>query len=190
MADQAPTPESPPETSPNGEAASSPDSSTAPSSRRAASLFIGDPGPAFDERHAADQPALPVAEPVVELPGWEEDTVRGILVAEGAGVHTVFGVAEDDWLWLEHELDAMVGPLTRILNRYPATRAAAGTGDEVAVVIALGGHISRSYLTRKAELAVAQAQDQPEPVTGARAPEGTGADASAVGAGGGWQVSG
>jgi len=160
-------------------------------------VFVGDPGPAFDHEQAAAQPAPELAPQVAVLDQlWEEDTVRSILRAEGAAVHTLVGVTDDDWVWLEHELDAIAPPLTRILNRYPATRAAAGAGDEAAVVIALGGHATRSYIARKAELAARMAEQQPEPVTGVHAPPGTGPDqdpAAAAAAGvvpGGWTTGG
>jgi hypothetical protein len=172
----APTPSPPP---PDAPADSSTDSAPASStSRRAAGLFIDDPGPAFDSKQAAAEPAPEPPAPelaagVVDV-GWEEDTVRSLLSAEGQVVHSLAGVADDDWLWLSHELDAIAPPLTRILNRYPALRAAAEAGDGMAVMIALGGHVTRSYMTRRAELVAAAAEAPAEPVTGVRAPEGTG----------------
>jgi hypothetical protein len=172
---QAPTPSpTPPDAPADSSTASAPASST---SRRAAGLFIGDPGPAFDSKQAAAEPA-PEPAPAPELGvvevGWEEDTVRSLLSAEGQVVHTLAGVDDDDWLWLQHELDAIAPPLTRILNRYPALRAAAEAGDGMAVMIAMGGHVTRSYMTRRAELVAAAAEAPAEPVTGVRAPEGTG----------------
>jgi hypothetical protein len=159
-------------------------SSSAPTSR-AAGLFIGDPGPAFDADQAAREPApeLAAGEPPLvadALPAWEEDAVRSILTAQGNLVHGVAGVAEDDWIYLQHELDAIAPPLTRILNRVPALRAAAEAGDGIAVMIGLGGYTVRSYTARRAELQ-AQAQEQlPEPVTGVAAPPGTGPEPQEV----------
>jgi hypothetical protein len=170
----------PPDAAADSSADSAPASPT--TSRRAAGLFIGDPGPAFDSKQAAAEPAPeppPELTPVVEV-GWEEDTVRSLLSAEGQVVHSLAGVGDDDWLWLAHELDAIAPPLTRILNRYPALRAAAEAGDGMAVMIGLGGHVTRSYMTRRAELVAAAAEQPAEPVTGVRAPEGTGAPEEAI----------
>jgi hypothetical protein len=170
-------PESPPPSQNDG-AASSDDSAKGSARARstdatAAGVFVGDPGPAFDPKAAAEAPAVAPAPGLAELPVWEEDTVRSVLTAKGAVLHAAVGVAEDDWLYLEHELDSIAPPLTRILNRYDVTRAAAEGGDALAVMIGLGGYAGRSYMTRRAELAAAE-DVEPEPVTGVRAPEGTG----------------
>lgn len=178
---QRPSQDQPPSPSPSEAPASSDASAkgSAPASPTdGAGVFIGDAGPAFDPGSAPAAEPAP-APPLIEAPGWEEDTVRSILTAQGAVVHTLAGVAEDDWLYLEHELGAIAPPLTRILNRYDALRAAAGTGDEMALLIGLSGYVSRSYMTRRAELAVA-ADLEPEPITGVRAPAGTSGDQDPV----------
>lgn len=154
-------------------------------------MFVGDPGPGFDPAGAPEPELAPPAglEPVAE---WEEGTVRSILTAKGTVLHMAVGVGEEEWLYLQHELDAIAPPLTRILNRYPVTRAAAEGGDAIAVMIGLGGYVSRSYIERRAALADAE-QAEPEPVTGVSAPPGTGpehdpAQQAALGEQPGWST--
>jgi hypothetical protein len=148
----------------------------------ATSAFIADPGPDFDPKRSPgpEPPPAPEEATIHALPeappGWEVETVRDILTAQGQAAHAVFGVGEEDWAYTEGDLVSISRPLTRILNRYDATRAAAGTGDEIAVVIGFGGYIGRSYAERKAVLDAlrAQAEAAPEPITGVAAEPGTG----------------
>jgi hypothetical protein len=190
--DSSPHPSPTPSPDPDAAAASSPASAPASStSRRPRALaggLVGDPGPAFDGKAAGDAPPLAAApaEPLIALE-WDEGTVRSILTAQGAVVHGLVGVADDDWIYLQHELEAIAPPLTRVLNRYDALRAAAGTGDELALMIGLGGYVSRSWMTRKAELALRE-EEEPEPVTGVRAPDGTGPPDAALGGPDQWQT--
>jgi hypothetical protein len=172
-------PSATPSVSPNGPPAedSSPGSPTASApasktpSRAAAGVFIADPGPPFDARAAAAAPPPdPVGEPLPLLM-WEEDTVRGVLTAQGAALHLAVGVGEQDWKYLEGELDTICGPLTRILNHYPATQALAAGGDAIAASIGLGAYGLRSILERRAVLAARQAAA--EPVTGVPAAAGS-----------------
>ncbi len=170
------TPAESPEQKPDAPAAASAPLSTASS----AASFVGDPGPDFEpgteyarEGFAPPEPGAEIAGPApVEL-AWEEDSVRSILTAKGSAIHALAGVAEQDWLYTEADLMAIAPPLTRILNRYPVTQAAAGAGDELAVVIAFGGYGMRSYTERKAVL---EDQEQAEelPSSGRAAEPGTG----------------
>lgn len=141
-------------------AASSAASSTA---SRTASPLVGDAGPAFDPSSA--QAPEPQAElhALPELEGWEQDVVEGLLTAQGSAAHALAGIGEQDWVYTEHDLAAIAPPLTRILNRYPATRAAAGTGDELAVMIGLGGYVTRSYVERRSVL-MARAMEEEVPI--------------------------
>jgi hypothetical protein len=177
-----PSPESPesPSESPGDAAASSAASSKAPSA------FVEDPGPVFDEeaaaKWAAEQPE-PVAPGLEErgelhalptpLLEWERDRVEQLLRAQGAAAHALFGVGAQDWAYTQEDLEAIAPPLTNILNRYDATRAAAAAGDELALAIAFGGYASRSYFERLAILR-AQAAQPDEPITGQPAEPGTG----------------
>lgn len=179
--ERTPTPpsaERPPEEETRAAAADSPPS---PRASSAASAFVGDPGPDFEPGNAREGFEAPEpggadlhAPPPAEL-GWEEDSVRSILTAKGAAIHALAGVAEEDWLYTEADLAAIAPPLTRILNRYPVTQAAAGAGDELAVVIAFGGYGMRSWAERKAMLdALADAEEIP--ASGRAAEPGTGPD--------------
>jgi hypothetical protein len=173
--DPSPPSASPSAESPNGQASSeaSPTGSAPASttSRAASGVFIDDPGPAFDARAAAavPQPEPVAAEPLPSLM-WEEQMVRGVLTAQGAALHMAVGVGESDWKYLETELDTIAGPLTRILNHYPATQALAAGGDAMAASIGFGAYGLRSILERRAVLAAREAGA--EPITGVPAPPG------------------
>lgn len=180
--DPAHPPASPTSPSPNGQPDSSAASPTASepaprTSRAAGGVFIGDPGPAFDAKAAGDAPTPAPAEPIPWLQ-WEEDTVRGVLTAQGAAVHLAIGVGDEDWLYVKSELDTIAPPLTRILNTYDATRAAAAGGDAIAAAIGFGAYGMRSIMERRAVLA--ERDEGPQPVTGVRAPEGTGGEHDAA----------
>lgn len=142
------------------------------------SPFMADAGPTFDPERQAEPErehervgelhALPDAPPM-----WEEDSVRTTLRAKGSAIHAIAGVTDADWLYTAADLDAIAPPLTRILNRHDLTRAAAGTADEIAVVIGFGGYITRSYRERRAALAL-EGELEDVPITGEPAPPGTG----------------
>jgi hypothetical protein len=157
---------SPTDPSPNGEEPSG-DSSTA--SPPADSAFVGDPGPAFDPE--APAPEAPEPRPDAELhalpglEGWEQDAVESLLRGQGAVLHAVAGVGDQDWLYTEDDLAAIAPPLTRILNRYPATRAAAGSGDELALMLGLGAYATRSWAERRDVLEQLR-EEEPVPITG------------------------
>lgn len=166
----------PPKTSPGAEDSST-RSATAPSSDGALSnvraldgAFVAEPGPAFDAEAHAHEPEPTPALALEEPPGWQEEQVATLLRTQGLLVHQAIAVDKEteEWRYTEAELRAIGGPLTRILNRYDATRAAAGTGDELAVVIGLGGYVVRSYGVRRGALrAQAALEDQgPQPITG------------------------
>jgi hypothetical protein len=69
----------------------------------------------------------------------------------------------------DEDLDRIAPPLTRILNRYDATRAAAVAGDEGLVIVGLGAYVGRNY-TRRRRLIAARNAAGPQPITG-RGPE-------------------
>jgi hypothetical protein len=158
---QDPSPSQPESPSPNGATASSPRSEPASTS----SAFVADPGPAFDPQTAGPQPE-PLAELELELLGWEEEQVRQMLEAQGLVLHTVAAVDKDsgEWLYTAAELRAIAGPLTRILNSYDVTRAAAGTADPIVMMIGLSGYVTRSYGERRRLLA--ELAGPPVPITG------------------------
>ena len=152
-------------------------SSTASSKGSPTSAFVADPGEPFDPRGAAAEPVEPELEaaPPALIPEWSADVVRGLLEAQGNLAHTLVAVDKesDEWLYTRADLAAIAPPLTRILNRYDATRAAAGAGDEAAVVLGLSGYVLRSYSTRRASLG-RQRPSGPQPVSGRAASPGSG----------------
>lgn len=167
----------PEETEPSPEPINGPESeedfSTESSRASAGSPFVADAGPGFDPEHAAPGPeAPPAAEPDVLLElGWEEETVATLLDTQGQLLHGAIGVAEQDWLHTQADLKAIGGPLTRILNRYEPTRAAAAMGDPVALALGLGAYGVRSARERAAVL---KALEPEVPITGEAAPPGSG----------------
>lgn len=163
----SPSPSSEGNANPAGEAASSKGSSTA--SATSAAAFIGDPGPAFDAEGAADLPAPePAAAQLSPDVEWEEATIRNLLTAKGEVLHTAIAVDKDsdEWRYTTGDLHAIAPPLTRILNRYDATRAAAATGDELALIIGLVGYAGRSIAERRVAIAAHQEHEAPAPITG------------------------
>lgn len=153
----SPSPQDPPSSRPAEEEAASSTASSAASN--GAGAFFADAGPAFDADSAADQ-APPVADEVPSELAWGPETVEGLLVAQGQVMHTAIGKAEQDWVYTRDELRAIAPPLTRILNRYDATRAAAASGDELALLIGLTGYVGRSVGERRRALAELRADEE------------------------------
>jgi hypothetical protein len=133
------------ETTPRDEAVDSSEDSAASSTSNGHG-FIADPGPAHDP-----EAAPPPDEPAPELldAAWDPEVVKGLLTAQGQALHTFAGKGADDWVYTRDELRAIAPPLTRILNRYDATRMAAATGDEFALIIGLTGYVGRSITVRR-----------------------------------------
>jgi hypothetical protein len=159
--------------SPSPAAGASPTSATGSSS---GSRFDVDPGPRFDEdgRPPADERAAPAID-VGELPAselWQEDRLKRLLMAQGMVLHTVAAVdkASTEWVYTQNDLAAIAPPLTAILNRYDATRAAAAAGDELALLVGLGGYVARSYRERRHALDALGEPLQPVPTPGVRQP--------------------
>ena len=163
-----PSPQSP---SPSDAPASSNGSQTGSSRASAPAGFVADPG-SFDPGRAAERgervaQEMPAQEPAEIVPyiEWDRDQVRDFLVAQGAAVHAVAGKSENDWVYTEAELVALSGPLTRVLNRYDVTRAAAGAGDELALALGFGAYAGRSWQERMQALRELEAQPE-VPVSG------------------------
>ncbi|MGI8412664.1 MAG: hypothetical protein ACR2QA_09255 [Solirubrobacteraceae bacterium] len=130
---------------------------------------MADPGPAFDPQHAPSAPEVELEGELalVAAEGWQEQTIKDLLVTQGNVTNWVLRLAPDDdtWKQTEEDLRAIAGPMTRILNRYDATRAAAAAGDEIALVAAVSAYGARNYTHRRRLLARIAAQE-PEPITG------------------------
>ncbi|HUR85657.1 MAG TPA: hypothetical protein VMY78_09950 [Solirubrobacteraceae bacterium] len=148
----------------NGAPASSPASE--PASTSGGGAFVADPGPAFDPAGAPEPDPTAFAPELVDL-GWEEEQVRSLLEAQGVVLHTVAAIDKDsaEWLYTATELRAIAGPLTRILNTYDVTRAAAGSADPLILMVGLSGYVTRSYSERRRLLAELVEQP-PVPITG------------------------
>lgn len=140
-----------PSPSPADEAASSAES--APDSPTSSGGVIGDAGPEFDPEAAAGQPQVLQPDEVLEPEQlWDPDTIESILRLKGRALHSVIGVAEEDWLYTELDLQAIAPPLQRILNRYEPTRALAKHADPLVVGVAFLGYGVRSLEERAAVL--------------------------------------
>lgn len=170
----SPSPSPPPSPSPAPAAASGKGSSAG----KTAGRFSVDPGPAFDAEHRPQtEPVAEVEPEVVQL--WDERRVRVLLGAKGAALHALVAVEKEstEWVYTQRDLEAIAPPLTAILNRYDATRAAAAAGDELAVAIGFFGYAGRSWRERQQALARLAAQE-PVPVTGVAAPREDAAQAA------------
>jgi hypothetical protein len=176
---QRQTPSPSPSESPSGDQAESAPSPTA-SSGPAADGFFADAGPAFDPERAPDAELLvdELAADEILPEGWEIETVRSLLVTQGQITHLVLRVGdagdETTWRHTEDDLRAIAPPLTRMLNRYDATRAAAAAGDEISLVAGLTTYATRNYIARRRLLAQAAGQRVDVPVSGRAAEPDTG----------------
>lgn len=171
---RSPSPETTPSPSTSHGAEGRSRSSSAGSS---AHSFVSDPGPTFDPKAAPEAPE--VEEPELEIDEWDEQRVRELLNLQGEITHAALRVGPDDedtWKHTRRDLDTIAPPLTRILNRYDVTRAAAAAGDEILLVTAVGRYGFTNY-TKRRRLLKAQQPQGPQPVSGAEAPEDTGPEA-------------
>lgn len=173
---------SPPQTSPpeapEEEAGSSADSARASEKDSPANGFVADAGPAFEP---GDDEGPPEAGGAADLHvlesevAWDEQALGGLLRAKGQVLHSLAGVGERDWEYTDADIAAIAPPLARILNRYPATKAAAGSADPLALTIAASAMVARSMGERRAVLAELEAEEEhEEPVTGVPASPGSG----------------
>src|SRR5436305_6271211 len=155
---EVPSPDSPPAS----ERGSQPASGGTP--------FIEEPGPAFDPETAEAPPLFEEeeAEEPFEVILWTEESTRRWLLLQGEVTHGFIGVAEIDWKHTEADLVSIAGPLSRILNRYPTTRAVAMYDDPLSVAFGFGMYAVRSGNERRRALAARAAEE--EPVTGVPAP--------------------
>lgn len=163
-----PSPSPPPsrETTPPPGAASS-----AASARGSRSEFVEDAGPEFDPEAAAAEappPPDPEAPPALE-PEWEEQTIRDVLGIQGRLLHAAIGVAEEDWIHTDVDLQAIAPPLARIFNRYEPIRRYAGHADPLMLAIAFGSYGTRSLLERRQVLAAMAPEEDTQPIPPAEA---------------------
>lgn len=130
--------------------------------------FVADAGPRFDPEAA--QEAGPVPLHVLEV-AWEPGRIKTMVRAQGLLTHDLVGVGEQDWLWKEHELEALAEPMANTLNKIPATRAAAAVSDELTVGAVMFEYAARSIRERRQVLVARKRAEQAQqprvrPVTG------------------------
>jgi hypothetical protein len=94
-----------------------------------------------------------------------EAQVRELLIAQGALVHGFLAIEKgsEEWVWLQAELDAIVPPLTRIVNRYDFLRRAAEHADPLPIGMALFSYTQRSLAERGRTQAEHVASEEAEP---------------------------
>lgn len=137
--------------------------------------LLGDAGPAFNPEDVPDDEARVELAPEAGAGGanWQQARVRALLKTKGELVHNFLAVdkASGEWRYTDADLAAIAPPLTRILNRYDATRAAAAVGDEAELMVGLFGYAARSYSERRIAIARLRAAAAAEEQAG-RAPAG------------------
>jgi hypothetical protein len=81
-----------------------------------------------------------------DVPQVDETVVRTMLRAVGGGLGYSLGDEDvpEHWRFTERELDDLTPPLTRIVNRNAKLRRAVIRGDEMAVMVAVGGYMGRN----------------------------------------------
>lgn len=165
-----------------GESENEEDSSPASATGSPSSDFIGDAGPAFDAKAAAqDPPPEPPADDVgaelESLEQWEVEVISSLLATKGRVLHAGIGVAAEDWKYTELDLAAIAPPLTRIMNRYPAIAKYAPYADPITIFTAMSAYTARSMHERRqvlAEIRAEQTEEEIEPGgEGAEAPDPT-----------------
>jgi hypothetical protein len=77
------------------------------------------------------------------------------------------------WLHTQRDLRAIAPPLTRILNRYDVTRAAAAAGDEALLAAGLLRYGTGNVVKTRRAMAARRAQGE-QPITGRAAEPDTG----------------
>jgi hypothetical protein len=143
--------------------------------------FVTDPGPAFDPEAGPAEPELETIDRLEDL-GWEEATIREALSTQGELLHELARwrlaldeeEAEDVWMHTDRDLRAIAPPLTRILNRYDVTRAAAVAGDEALLAAGIARYGARNVIKTRRLLAMQRARVQEVPSSGRAAEPGTG----------------
>lgn len=130
--------------------------------------FVGNAGPRFDPEQA--QEAGPVPLHVLDV-AWEPGRIKTMVRAQGLLTHDLVGVGQQDWLWKDHELEALAEPMANTLNKIPATRAAAAVSDELTVGAVMFEYAARSIRERRQVLGARKAREQAKqprvrPVTG------------------------
>lgn len=138
-----------------------------------ADLTIGPPPePEVESTPAVDDVGLDVDDlgGLESAPHIDESIVRSLLKGLGGAVGYVAG--DDDvpehWRFTDGELDALVPPLTRIINRRPQLARAVARGDEATVALVLAGYAGRNVAAgRKAKEARGERDGEAGPAAAA-----------------------
>jgi hypothetical protein len=136
--------------------------------------FFEEPGPEFDPDAGPTDPTFSEDEDPLVEEGWKESTIKELLATQGELVHFLLRVGDDEldpdsWKHTQEDLRRIAPPLTRMLNRYDVTKAAAVAGDEASLAAALAAYGGKNYIQRRRLLAQLAAHQQPRPVTGVAA---------------------
>lgn len=120
------------------------------------------PEPADYLEELGEPPSEPPSEPAIEAPAvetqetpevvWEEETVRGALMAVGAAAHKAWGIAERDWALTQKDLNRIAPPLTRVANRIRPVAALAPAADPLLIAAGFAVYGLRSAVERSEEL--------------------------------------
>ncbi len=120
----------------------------APTDQRVESEILGQLGTELDEELGLlEEEGEGAAPPMVD-----EWMVRGVVRSLVGGTFgLLFGDPDGPELWhfSDAELDELVPPLTRIINRRPALRAAVIRGDEAVVAIVMARFLGRNFADRR-----------------------------------------
>jgi hypothetical protein len=115
-------------------------------------------GPTFEPSEPAGAAAAPIelGDALAGGPNWSANRIGSLLEAKGALLHGALAKdkSSTEWLYTKADLAAIAPALARIMNRYPATRAAAAGGDELAVAMGFAGYGARSWSERRAAIAL------------------------------------
>ena len=87
-----------------------------------------------------------------------------MLGIQGRLLHAAVGVAEEDWIHTDVDLQAIAPPLARIFNRYEPIRRYAGHADPLMLAIAFGSYGTRSLLERRQVLAAVEPEEDTQPI--------------------------
>lgn len=123
------------------------------------SPYVAGSGPGFDPKtppdiappqHEEQRSGAPAGAGAEWTEEWDEDKLRSWLTNVGDGLHEAFGIADRDLAMTQKDLERIAPPLSRVLNRYEPTRAAAQFSDPAAVALGFGMYGWRTTLERVA----------------------------------------
>ncbi len=130
-----------------------------------------------DADRAAVFPPAPAPEGVL-VAGVDESTVRSML-RSGSGMLGAL-IGDDDvprhWRFTEDELNELVPPLTRYINRTPRLLVAAAHGDELTILLTVAQWTGRNVADARNARDAREAQRERDGEAGSAAPSSGGVD--------------